>query len=54
MKNKKILTIKIEGKTLKGLRDVVDVLYHFIEFEKDVKIKKVSLKKDTCNKKQNS
>jgi len=44
MKNKKILTIKIEGNNLKGLRGVVDIIHKFIEFEKGVKVKKVSLR----------
>jgi len=44
MKNKKILTIKIEGSNLKGLKGVVDIIHKFIEFEKGIKVKKVSLR----------
>jgi hypothetical protein len=44
MKNKKILTIKIEGNNLEAMRGVMDVIHTFIDYEKDIKVKKVSLK----------
>jgi hypothetical protein len=44
MKNKKILTIKIEGNNIEAMRSVMDVIHTFIDYENDIKVKKVSLK----------
>jgi hypothetical protein len=44
MKNKKILTIKIEGSNIEIMKGVMEVIHTFLDYEKGIKVKKVSLK----------
>jgi len=44
VKNKKILTVEIEGNNIEIMKSVMDVIHTFLDYEKGINVKKVSLK----------
>ena len=47
MKNEQVLTIKVHGANIEGLRGLMDCVHTFLEYEEGLSVKQVYLKEES-------